>query len=413
MGKTKKKELLKSAFIFLLSPVVIKKNNLTNTDVKAVRDNANRKISAISLVASVAMVILLAFLIIFLNALENQGSDPLMSDISFAGQITTITLAGISIVCSIIGLFIRPDKPTFNRIAINLLYGGLAIDFILSFWSDAKMGLVSTGEGISPSVAVIFMMLMICQAYTIDFAVEESIFFAMFLFTTIDASTNYHIASVHYYYLILGLYPFFKYFVKSFIFYAEVQSYCQKMLNDRLYNNAFYDELTKCKNRFALREYLDINIKRWRKEPINLLIIIFDIDDFKHYNDNFSHSAGDFCLKNVADAIRTEFNSPNLDFFRYGGEEFLLFFELDNIRESFEIIEKVRTAVSDLKIATPKGSRNEIITISVGGRVLRTTPNFDFNNEMRYADNNLYKAKNAGKNISCLNGKFPPFTEEQ
>ena len=412
MSKASKKEIIKSAFIFLLPTIVVKNNHLSRKDKRIVKDNANRKLSAVSLVIAFAFVILNIFIFFYLNELMNQGSSPLMSKLSQGGQIASVVLCVLSIVCSVVGLFIRQDKPIFNRLAINFLYVGLVVNFILSFWSDAQLGLVSTGEGLSPSIAIIFLLLLVCQSYVVDFTITEVLTTAAFFATIICTNHFYDLASAHYYYLIATLYPILKYFIKSYIFYAEVQSYCQNLLNERLYNGANYDELTKCKNRYALRQYLDVNIKRWRKEPTNLLIIIFDIDDFKHYNDNFSHSAGDFCLKNVADAIRSSFNVPDLDFFRYGGEEFLLFFEPKNIRDSFEIIEKVRTSVSDLQIATPKGSKNEYITISVGGRVLRTSQNFDFNNEMRHADNNLYKAKGAGKNISCLNGKFPPFNEK-
>ena len=74
---------------------------------------------------------------------------------------------------------------------------------------------------------------------------------------------------------------------------------------------------------------------------------MFDIDNFKEYNDQFSHLSGDYCLKSICDGIRKTFPSPSLDFFRYGGEEFLLFLELSNEEDPRYVIEKVSAVMVD------------------------------------------------------------------
>ena len=132
-------------------------------------------------------------------------------------------------------------------------------------------------------------------------------------------------------------------------------------------------------------------------------MIMFDIDNFKEYNDQFSHPGGDYCLRSVADAVRKEFPSPNLDFFRYGGEEFILFLEIRNIKDAKKIILQVRNAIKSLNIEAPEGAPKEMVTVSVGGLTVVTPTDFNFDEYLRQVDKYLYKAKGAGKDICCLN----------
>ena len=187
----------------------------------------------------------------------------------------------------------------------------------------------------------------------------------------------------------------------SILFYAETQRYCEELRNEALHNTAYYDELTLCKNRYALKE----NIEKWKSdEESNLLVMMFDIDDFKLYNDQYSHIGGDYCLKAIADSVRKTFPSPTLNFYRYGGEEFLLCLEVDRKEEAIVMIEKVRLAVAKLNIPAPKGAPCEYVTISVGGVLANVNDINDFNEIIKDADQYLYEAKRKGKNISVLNG---------
>ena len=132
---------------------------------------------------------------------------------------------------------------------------------------------------------------------------------------------------------------------------------------------------------------------------------MFDIDDFKLYNDAFSHPGGDYCLVSIADALRRAFPLPDLNFFRYGGEEFLLFFELENPKEAKSILEKARKAVQNLNIEAPGGAPYKYVTISVGGTLIKTVDEFDFDKHLQIVDSYLYQAKANGKNICVIDGK--------
>ena len=209
-----------------------------------------------------------------------------------------------------------------------------------------------------------------------------------------------------YYLFIAVFFPITSYVIVSILFYAETQRYCEELRNEALYNTANYDELTRCKNRHALTTRVESALKDWEDDDeTKLLVMMFDIDDFKLYNDQYSHIGGDYCLKAIADCIRKAFPSPSLDFYRYGGEEFLFFLEVESHEEAKGIIETIRLAVSNLNIPAPKGAPCDIVTVSVGGVIVTVGEIKDFNDVVKCADDYLYKAKRSGKNLSILNGR--------
>jgi diguanylate cyclase (GGDEF)-like protein len=146
------------------------------------------------------------------------------------------------------------------------------------------------------------------------------------------------------------------------------------------------------------------NALRWNNKDVKLLIIMFDIDNFKLYNDQFSHPGGDYCLKTIAEAIRKEFPAPGLDFFRYGGEEFLLFFELNDPNDAPKYVEQTRKAIKELKLEAPKGAPKDMVTISVGGLLLNNVHGFSFEEQMKLVDSYLYTAKANGKDVCVFDG---------
>lgn len=201
-------------------------------------------------------------------------------------------------------------------------------------------------------------------------------------------------------------YPIACYLIISILFYAESLRYCEVLRNEALNNKAMYDELTHCKNRYSLNNYLEESKKRWSSKETNLLMIMFDIDNFKLYNDQYSHIGGDYCLKSVCDAIRKEFPTPDLDFYRFGGEEFLLFFEAETKEDAAKIMKNVRECISNLGINSAKGAPKDVVTISVGGLYLKATATFNYEENLALVDKFLYEAKANGKDVCVLNGDF-------
>lgn len=128
-----------------------------------------------------------------------------------------------------------------------------------------------------------------------------------------------------------------------------------------------------------------------------LAFLLFDLDQFKNYNDQRGHLAGDECLREVARRIDGELRKPADTAGRYGGEEFGVVLPGLNLEQAMQVAERIRRVVEKAEMphaATPEG----VVTISVG--VASVVPHAGFSAELLIAaaDAALYRAKLAGKN---------------
>ncbi len=156
-----------------------------------------------------------------------------------------------------------------------------------------------------------------------------------------------------------------------------------------------YDALTGLNNRrYADKKLAEIRI-RAVELGIKYCVCISDIDFFKKVNDTFGHEMGDEVLRRVAEKLKAGMVGKGIAA-RWGGEEFLLIFdgrELDIARRELELImNEVRT------IWVPDSDRQ--ITMSFGLTALQ--PGEDIDDALKRADDNLYQAKEGGRNqIVC------------
>jgi diguanylate cyclase (GGDEF)-like protein len=86
---------------------------------------------------------------------------------------------------------------------------------------------------------------------------------------------------------------------------------------------ASVDGLTRCLNRAATFELLDIALRQASTADSGLAVIFVDLDHFKEVNDQFGHAAGDQCLAVAADQIRAAVRGVDT-VGRIGGDEFLV-----------------------------------------------------------------------------------------
>jgi len=158
------------------------------------------------------------------------------------------------------------------------------------------------------------------------------------------------------------------------------------------------DSLTRVYNRRALSTYLD-SICSNEHQPENLHVLIMDIDDFKHINDNYGHIAGDKVLIFVAHMLKKTLRDGD-KVFRYGGEEFLVVLNRLDDEQCKNISERLLELIRHNKLFYKgKGLR---VTKSLGAT--RFTKGDTPTSLISRADKALYKAKNAGKNqMSVVN----------
>lgn len=159
---------------------------------------------------------------------------------------------------------------------------------------------------------------------------------------------------------------------------------------DRLHSMATTDPLTGVFNRTTLIETLEEAIQVHNRTDEPMTLILLDLDHFKSINDSFGHDTGDRVLQSVADLLRKRLRRID-KIFRLGGEEFLVFLHGTNARNGVNIAEELRFAVTILK-AVPDQS----ITVSLG--VAGLLADDDVTSWMKRGDENLYRAKEEGRN---------------
>ncbi|MBR1270206.1 diguanylate cyclase [Bradyrhizobium sp. AUGA SZCCT0222] len=168
------------------------------------------------------------------------------------------------------------------------------------------------------------------------------------------------------------------------------------LLNRRLTQLAATDGLTGLTNRRTLDGFL----ARQYEACEEISVLLFDIDNFKGYNDTYGHQAGDRCLQAVARAIGDATSNTSGLSARYGGEEFAVV--LPNISEddALKVAESIRLTVRALGLPNTAATRG-FVTISVGiASRTRSTPGEAA--LVGEADAALYEAKRLGRNRSFV-----------
>lgn len=129
-------------------------------------------------------------------------------------------------------------------------------------------------------------------------------------------------------------------------------------------------------------------------EPLSLLM--FDIDHFKSFNDNYGHLTGDQVLRLVAMSLKQNIKGQDITA-RYGGEEFTVVLPSTALNQALTVADHIRRAVMAKELK--KKSTGEIlgrVTISIGVSMLR--PGDTPDSLMERADACLYAAKRSGRN---------------
>lgn len=157
------------------------------------------------------------------------------------------------------------------------------------------------------------------------------------------------------------------------------------------------DKLTGLANRHYLEQKIEEEVDYAEKNNKPLSILMFDLDDFKAFNDTYGHVWGDKLLTLFADIIKQNVRKYDIPV-RYGGEEFLII-----LREADWIVAKcignrIRRGLEKQKIHIANTESSKMVTVSCGcAQFPRHSDNIKEIIEL--ADKALYKAKQSGKNI--------------
>ncbi|HSD29122.1 MAG TPA: diguanylate cyclase [Vicinamibacteria bacterium] len=159
---------------------------------------------------------------------------------------------------------------------------------------------------------------------------------------------------------------------------------------------ASIDGLTGVFNKRYLTHRLAEEMRRALDEVTSVSVFIFDVDNFKHYNDRNGHVAGDRLLQKLATLVLENVRKDTV-FGRYGGEEFLVIFPGTRRAQALAAAENVRSAIAAHEFAF--GFDQPLGVVSVSGGVAECpVDGTDAATLVRAADEALYRAKRGGRN---------------
>jgi len=148
------------------------------------------------------------------------------------------------------------------------------------------------------------------------------------------------------------------------------------------------DDLTSLYNHRHFFKTLGAELVRLKRQKTSLSLLMFDLDNFKNYNDRYGHLEGDKVLKNVGEIVKHSIRYNVDSGYRYGGDEFAVLLIGAAMDQAMTIAERIRSSIEQTAFQN--------ITVSIGLSEYRD--HFDLEGFVKSADNALYTAKHSGGN---------------
>jgi len=161
--------------------------------------------------------------------------------------------------------------------------------------------------------------------------------------------------------------------------------------NKKLLQLSLTDELTGMLNYRAFDDKLKREFIRSRRFKRHLALIIFDIDNFKGFNDSFGHLEGNKLLQKIAIIFKNKVRKDIDMVFRYGGDEFVILLPESDSMGAYKCAERIKYFVE---------FSLEGITLSGGVSSLTENSPEDSSTLIRMADTALYRSKEQKNTIT-------------
>jgi diguanylate cyclase (GGDEF)-like protein len=159
-------------------------------------------------------------------------------------------------------------------------------------------------------------------------------------------------------------------------------------LEEEVQRLSITDDLTGLHNYRHFYKTLELEIARLKRQRTALSLLMFDMDNFKRYNDLYGHLEGDKVLKKVGEVVNRLIRSHVDSGYRYGGDEFAVLLVGATLDQAMPIAERLRISIEQA------GFRD--ISVSIG--VTEFYPDYNLREFVRLADDSLYAAKHSGGN---------------
>jgi diguanylate cyclase (GGDEF)-like protein len=155
--------------------------------------------------------------------------------------------------------------------------------------------------------------------------------------------------------------------------------------------NAHTDALTGLGNRHWMSTMFEREVSRTSHSNKALCLMMIDVDNFKSFNDQYGHIAGDSVLVAVAEALR-EYLRPTDLIARFGGDEFAVLLPDLQLKQARQTAERIRQQIAGL--SPPSLATAVTVSIGLAGRTDRD----DVATLVQRADTAMYDAKESGRN---------------
>jgi len=181
---------------------------------------------------------------------------------------------------------------------------------------------------------------------------------------------------------------------------------------EALHRLAITDHLTGAYNRRYFYHLSDQLLAKARTDRSRVTLLLYDIDDFKRYNDTYGHAAGDEVLRETV-GLMERTTRPRDVVARIGGDEFaVLFWDAEPPRRpdsrhpesAFALANRFAEAVAKHEFPSLGPEAKGVLTIS-GGLATYPWDGHNCRELLRHADGALRQAKLAGKNVIRVVGQ--------
>jgi diguanylate cyclase (GGDEF)-like protein len=159
----------------------------------------------------------------------------------------------------------------------------------------------------------------------------------------------------------------------------------------------YQDSLTGLLNHAQIQLAAERVFQHCNRKGSSFTIAMIDIDQFKSVNDTYGHLTGDRVIKALSQLLQQRLRTTDY-IGRFGGEEFLLVMPDININDAGNLLNGLRKVFSVIEFKENGVKFN----VSFSAGVAENTGMKSFMEQIKIADEALYKAKERGRNVVCV-----------
>ena len=200
------------------------------------------------------------------------------------------------------------------------------------------------------------------------------------------------------YIFLIALFSILAIFLLFGLYYSRMSNKKLEAMKVKLEALAIHDYLTELPNRSYFKEQLKKEWSRGQRSKEMLSIIIIDIDNFKHFNEEFGRLEGDNCLIELSRRLQNIVKRPADILARWEGEEFIILLPNTDEEGIKAITAEIFYMLNGWVPECLSSANRTALSVSIGAACMLVSPNYTEKELTRRAARALYRAQDAGYN---------------